>query len=299
MGPQELLGSVQNWWDGAAFGPHPPQPLPLPLPQAREGLPDACASKLRFSTGRNGFESIALQNLTPRWRLRQRKRFKKAIPTRFADSPTVQLGLWCPSFTVNFFQDGAEGQAAAGGRGDRRGQKSTLGRFGRAAFGPHPPQPLPLPLPQAREGLPDAWASQLRFLTGRKGFKSVAPSGLTVRSTKFAISSSASNVGNGPREQFPCYLPVFHGTVFPAVPLFPRPLYGRGKRGRPPQAAGVIGEVKKALSAGLDGPPLALTHPNPSLSRFRRRGRGCRMPARASFAFPPAGRASRVSHRAD
>ncbi len=54
-----IPGSVQNWWNGAAFGPHPPQPLPLPLPQAREGPPDACASKLRFSTRRDGFESVA------------------------------------------------------------------------------------------------------------------------------------------------------------------------------------------------------------------------------------------------
>ncbi len=41
---------------------------------------------------------------------------------------------------------------------------------------------------------------------------------------------------------------------------------------------------------------MALTHPNPSLSRFRRRGRGRRTPAQASFAFSPAETDLRVSH---
>ena len=40
---------------------------------------------------------------------------------------------------------------------------------------------------------------------------------------------------------------------------------------------------------------LALTYPNPSLYRFRRRGKGHRMPDRASFAFSLAETASRVS----
>ena len=45
----EQIGSDQNRWDGAAFGPHPPQPLPRPPEWAREGLPDGRFKRVPLS----------------------------------------------------------------------------------------------------------------------------------------------------------------------------------------------------------------------------------------------------------
>jgi len=53
----------------------------------------------------------------PQWRLWQRKQFKEAIPTRFADSPTVHLRPWRSSSLAHDEWGRKEGKAAAGGLG--------------------------------------------------------------------------------------------------------------------------------------------------------------------------------------
>ena len=122
---------------------------------------------------------------------------------------------------------------------------------GIAASGPHPPQPLPLPRPWARERLPDVRSSKRRFSTGRNGFERVTPGRANSSPYKNLPWLACAAVETIQRRHLDAVSDCPRCNSTRGGPSSLAHWNGRGKRGRPPQAAGVIGEGRKAASDRL------------------------------------------------
>ncbi len=119
---------------------------------------------------------------------------------------------------------------------------------GMAAFGPLLPQPLPLPLLWEREGLPDVRSSRHCFLISRNSLERVVPGRANSSPHKKLPGMERTAAGTVQKLHIDATFDCLRSDSVRGSPSSLSHWNGRGKRGRPPQAAGVIGEgIKRQM----------------------------------------------------
>ncbi len=120
---------------------------------------------------------------------------------------------------------------------------------GMAAFGPLLPHPLPLPLWWAREGLPDVRLSRHRLFISRNSSSASRQGELTACPTKSPPRMACTAAETVQKLHIDATFDCPRSNSVRGSPSSLSHWNGRGKRGRPPQAAGVIGEgIKRQMT---------------------------------------------------